>query len=362
MSTSGGSKGGEGGISQAEVEVIANEAEEDAVAASLPRTTFAFHAEDAKGNLIVGSAPAELTGEKNTAVGAGAGASLTIGISNNAVGFNAQHSLTTASFNNCIGREAQIAATTAENCNVVGDIAQTKLTSGTDNNGVGDAIQSGVTSGKHNNCVGGRAQNKLAAASFNVAIGGEAQHGLTSIAATLGVITGGSGYTPGEYSVEMTKVSGPMSLSPKAKITVGAEGKVTAVVLTGGGSGVDLTTVLSAEIGETGSGFSVPVATITSGNNNVAIGHQAGFSSSTGSGCVFIGFQAGKKETASNKLYISNSETATPLILGEFPNESLQFNATRMGFFKATPVTKPEKPAETVKAIIELLEKLGLCA
>ena len=56
----------------------------------------------------------------------------------------------------------------------------------------------------------------------------------------------------------------------------------------------------------------------TAGYSNTFIGHYAGFSNTTGSGNVFLGHNAGKNETGSNKLYISNSDTATPLIYGDF--------------------------------------------
>ncbi len=60
------------------------------------------------------------------------------------------------------------------------------------------------------------------------------------------------------------------------------------------------------------------------GTNNVAIGFQAGFSNTgTASGNTFIGYQAGYSETASNKLYISNSNTATPLVYGDFATKYL---------------------------------------
>ena len=44
----------------------------------------------------------------------------------------------------------------------------------------------------------------------------------------------------------------------------------------------------------------------------------AGFSNTAGSGNVFLGNEAGYKETGSNKLYIDNSDTSTPLIYGQF--------------------------------------------
>ena len=63
------------------------------------------------------------------------------------------------------------------------------------------------------------------------------------------------------------------------------------------------------------------------GNNNVIIGYKAGFVGSTHSksGNVFIGNMAGYNETGSNKLYIDNSSTSTPLIYGDFSSNELGF-------------------------------------
>ena len=60
--------------------------------------------------------------------------------------------------------------------------------------------------------------------------------------------------------------------------------------------------------------------------NVVAVGYQAGNSSSAYS--VFLGYQAGASETNDNRLYIENSNSATPLIYGEFDNDILRVNGT----------------------------------
>jgi cytoskeletal protein CcmA (bactofilin family) len=65
----------------------------------------------------------------------------------------------------------------------------------------------------------------------------------------------------------------------------------------------------------------------TNGNYNVAIGRNAGQSNVTGSSNVFLGHNAGANETNSDKLYIANSNTSTPLIKGDFSTGLLQFNA-----------------------------------
>ena len=62
-------------------------------------------------------------------------------------------------------------------------------------------------------------------------------------------------------------------------------------------------------------------------SNNVMIGFGAG-ADNQGDGSVMIGHYAGENETGSNKLYIANSNTNTPLIYGEFDNNLLRINGT----------------------------------
>ena len=73
--------------------------------------------------------------------------------------------------------------------------------------------------------------------------------------------------------------------------------------------GDDNTAVGSNAIGE-----------LISGNKNVAIGYAAGLYL-LGSGNICLGYYAGAAEEGSNKLYIDNSNTSTPLIYGEFDND-----------------------------------------
>lgn len=62
-----------------------------------------------------------------------------------------------------------------------------------------------------------------------------------------------------------------------------------------------------------------------SGSENVAIGALAG-ANSTGSGNIFVGWQAGNNATGSDNLYIENSNSSSPLIYGDFANDSIQIN------------------------------------
>ena len=62
-------------------------------------------------------------------------------------------------------------------------------------------------------------------------------------------------------------------------------------------------------------------------DQNVCIGSNSGYALVSGDGNVMIGHESGKAETGSNKLYIENSDSATPLIHGEFDNRKIQINS-----------------------------------
>jgi len=63
----------------------------------------------------------------------------------------------------------------------------------------------------------------------------------------------------------------------------------------------------------------------SSGNNNTYLGYNSGYLNSTGQGNLFLGYQAGYNETGSNKLYIDNSDTSSPLIWGDFDSDIVSF-------------------------------------
>jgi len=65
---------------------------------------------------------------------------------------------------------------------------------------------------------------------------------------------------------------------------------------------------------------------LIAGSNNVNIGRNAGREGKFVSGNIMIGNEAGKNELGSNKLYISNSDTASPLIGGDFDAGTVTIN------------------------------------
>jgi len=93
-------------------------------------------------------------------------------------------------------------------------------------------------------------------------------------------------------------------------------------VFIGGYAGNASTTGANALVG------SLAMYRNSTGNHNVVLGAETGYNNLTGSGNIFLGYQSGYSETGSNKLYIENSSSATPLIWGDFANDMLRFNGT----------------------------------
>jgi hypothetical protein len=265
----------------------------------------------------------------------------------------------------------------------VGLQSLSQLYTATDNTSIGNSALQSLVKGNYNVAMGSLAGQFLGAAGFGTttantyvgylsgqnSIGGNYNTYLGSYTGSnsntyitaLGTITGGSGYTNGTYtSVNMTVLSGRVGSGPQVTIVVSG-GAVTSITLPTTpnllGPGCDTTTVLTASaalIGGTGSGFSVPVSSISTPSFNVFVGANAGLSNygtgnvavgqSAGGGVamkgnynVFLGYQAGANETGSNKLYIANTSTATPLIGGDFTAGTVTINgALADSFFYAT--------------------------
>jgi len=279
---------------------------------------------------------ATVSGSGNTGVGYTALNKVTSGNWNNAFGYQALNNNTTGTQNNAFGTQALLTNSTSNGNNAFGFVAL-KLNTGANNSAFGDYALNANTTGNSNCAFGAQSLYNNYTAALNVAIGQQSLYNnttssnLTAVGyqslynnttnvATLGTITGGTGYTAGTYTgVVMTLSSGSTATTyPTATIVVSG-GAVTSVTLTSNGVGFkDTTTVLTApaaSIGGTGSGFSVPVASLASGTgntavgyqaltnttvgtNNMGLGYQAGLNNSTGIGNGFIGYAAGQGNTS----------------------------------------------------------------
>lgn len=75
---------------------------------------------------------------------------------------------------------------------------------------------------------------------------------------------------------------------------------------------------------------------IDNGSNNVMIGYYAGSETANQSGNVFIGDMAGSNEAGSNRLYIENSDSSSPLIWGDFNSDLVNING-KLGIGTSSP-------------------------
>jgi hypothetical protein len=87
-----------------------------------------------------------------------------------------------------------------------------------------------------------------------------------------------------------------------------------------------------------------------SGIGNVFLGYEAGRQCSVGTYNVFLGYRAGYYENDSNRLYIDNSNTTSPLIYGEFDNDLLVINGS-VGVGTTSPIAKLEARTATGAAV-----------
>lgn len=203
------------------------------------------------------------SGTYNTVVGNSAGST---GIGNTAIGTSA------------------LAFNESGNYNIgIGYVAGGGNTSGNYNIGIGYEAGRNYLSSEYNIGIGYQALYSCNGANYNVAIGAQALYRTNAL--SYGVILGkvGIGYQAG-YN--------------------GYYGAYNVYLGYQSGKGVNLDT----------------------GSNNTGLGTQTLYSNSSGSGNVAIGYQAGYNETGSNKLYIENSNSATPLIYGEFDNDLVRIH------------------------------------
>lgn len=87
-------------------------------------------------------------------------------------------------------------------------------------------------------------------------------------------------------------------------------------------------------------GYKSGYSAVTGTGQNVFLGANAGYSLTSGSGNIFIGYNAGYSETGSNKLYIDNSNTSTPLVYGDFNTNQIVINGTVGGPYALNVVGK----------------------
>lgn len=88
---------------------------------------------------------------------------------------------------------------------------------------------------------------------------------------------------------------------------------------------------------------------VSSGSQNTFLGVGAGGNISTMSGNIAIGFGAGPTSNQSNKLYINNSMSDSPLIFGDFSSGVVNING-KLGLATVSPTAKLHLPSGSTAA------------
>jgi hypothetical protein len=261
----------------------------------------------------------EADGDRNTAVGSHAMSKNIDGENNIAVGAFAMNFDTAGSANIAIGTYSLYHNKAASNNVALGDSALFKngifSSSGynaSENTAVGNKALKSNTIGYFNTAVGFGALKDNSVGEFNTAIG---QGALTSnIGGFQNTAVGRaalSSNTEGDGNVSIGLKS--MSLNELGRANY-AGGQFSMFRNLSGDNNV--------AVGSNSLYFN------NTGDNNVAIGAEAGRGSGnlSYSGNVFIGYKSGFSETNSNRLYIENSNSSSPLIYGEFDNNLIRIN------------------------------------
>jgi len=224
---------------------------------------------------------------------------------NTAVGYNSQTNLF-----------AKVSYTSATGNTSLGAFCATKLVTGSNNVALGYLALNTCKHGYNNFAIGSAAMRVLdpterAITKFENLGGGQVKVYTTTTDLSDGDlvhITGTTNYE-GNY-VEITNVTATTFDYTHAFVADDATGFVTA----------DNEGCHNVAIGVQA------LRSATLAARNVAIGQYAGHSLTDAVGNIFIGYHAGENETGSNKLYVANSDTANPLIHGDFDAGSVTIN------------------------------------
>ena len=250
------------------------------------------------------------TGYQNTFIGVYGGLNNTTGYYNGFMGYAAGYSNTTGTYNTFIGHQAGFSNTTGTYNTFIGQDAGLYNTTAFFNTFIGMGAGYANTTGGENTFVGQGAGFNNTTGSSNLFVGVESGYN-NSIGFHNTFVGYGAGWanTSGNSNTFIGLQSGNNNTTGYRNTYIGYA------------VGYSHTTGYDNTFMGFGTGFYN-----STGTQNTFIGRGAGTNNTAGSGNIFLGCLAGANETGSNKLYISNSGTSTPLIYGDFSANYLVFN------------------------------------
>ena len=271
------------------------------------------------------------TGSNNTATGLQSLWGNTTGINNTATGFQALESNLNGWGNSAFGSEAllknisgwlNLAAGRKSLSNNIDGILNTAIgawaledhSGGDENTAVGFSALNSDTNGARNTAIGARSMELGDGGDDNTGLGFSSLNNNTGISNTAigsGAMTdnlGGSANSGIGWTTLYSNTSG------SSNTAIGGQ------AMTQNKTGMENVAIGNGALYNN-----------IDGNQNTIIGVSAGFGagSVSYSGNVFLGYNAGRNELSSNRLYIDNSNTSTPLIYGEFDNNLIKINGNQ---------------------------------
>ena len=242
----------------------------------------------------------------NMAIGYEAMRNSTSGYLNTAIGYQSMYSNTYGGSNTSVGFKSLYSNIDGHNNVAVGLWSMYSNTYGGENTAVGMESLGSNTTGYANTSIGFESMYSNTLGSYNTALGDSSLGNNTTTISSFGTFSGGMNYSPGVYSlVTLVYATGSTIHGynyPIVNIVVGVGGTVSSVTLISGGSGLqDSTTIftvdgvnnLTSTPGSgTGSGFFINISSLSSGNNNTAIGYYSLVGNTTGSDNTAVGHQS----------------------------------------------------------------------
>jgi len=226
------------------------------------------------------------------------------------IGYNALSAATNAEYSIGIGRNSLLNFnTSAARALAIGAGSQAGALTGTNNVSIGSGSLAALTSGSFNSCMGYSAHSSLTIGSSNTTVGS----GMGGSNRNRNSMCGGAALVPSSTGSDLIglgyQVFNSSSTSTRS-IALGASALKP-------DNSADNVCIGSYSNGGTASlaGTNVFIGNLTGGSNSVV-----------GSGNIFIGESAGYNETGNDKLYIANTNTATPLIYGDFSTNRVGIN------------------------------------
>jgi len=267
------------------------------------------------------------TGENNTSLGYKSLYSNSSGCSNTAIGSQSLYSNSEGKYNIAIGLLALYSNTNSYYNIAIGDSALFSNTLGAGNIATGFQALNSNTTGDGNIAYGFRALKRNTSGIANIAIGYNALSYNT---------TGSTNIANGGYALynNLTGLGNiALGFASLRNCTSGnhnfANGDSTLFENYTGNN--NIAEGYKALFSNTAGNNNVSIGIKSNyynenGSNNTIIGHEAGKGTAAQdiSGSIFLGYQAGYNESGNNKLYIENSNSSTPLIWGDFNNDSVK--------------------------------------